>query len=304
MKIEACQYPDWWRGIDFREAVLRERLYEKAGRFNALNRNKRGVTLDLTTPEGVVALKALVAGADAVVENYAAGVLEKLGLDYPRLREVNPSLVMLSMCAFGAQGPWRDCRAYGSTLEHASGLPSLAGRPDDPPVMGHIAFGDATGGLNGAVALLIALLHREATGEGQHIDLAQVECMMPMAAPAMLVCSATGAAPSRTGNRHLDFVPHGIFPTAGEDGWVAVAVSDDAMCAATLRAEVIGRADFFDIERWRNGVSGRTCSSRRLPTGPVRGMPTPSYDGIRRQRRRGGGGRATAARPVRRSASG
>jgi crotonobetainyl-CoA:carnitine CoA-transferase CaiB-like acyl-CoA transferase len=241
VKVEACQYPDWWRGVDFREPALSEKRHEKAGRFNALNRNKRGVTLDLTTAEGVAALKGLVGGAAAVVENYAAGVLEKLGLDYPRLSAVNPSLVMLSMCAFGSQGPWRDCRAYGSTLEHASGLPSVNGRAEDPPVMGHIAFGDATGGLNGAAALLVALLHRDAAGEGQHIDLAQVECMLPMAAPAMMVCSATGAPPPRTGNRHPDFVPHGVFPAAGGDAWVVVAVTDDAMWRRCAHA--IGRAD-------------------------------------------------------------
>jgi crotonobetainyl-CoA:carnitine CoA-transferase CaiB-like acyl-CoA transferase len=245
VKVEACQYPDWWRGVDFRESALSEKRHEKAGRFNALNRNKRGITLDLTTPEGTAALKGLVAGADAVVENYAAGVLEKLGLDYPRLRAVNPSLVMLSMCAFGNEGPWRDCRAYGSTLEHASGLPSVVGRPDDPPVMGHIAYGDATGGQNGAAALLVALLHRDATGEGQHIDLSQVECMLPMAAPAMIVCSATGTPPPRTGARHPDFVPHGCFPAAGSDAWVVVAVTDDAMWQRCAHA--IGRDDLADM---------------------------------------------------------
>jgi crotonobetainyl-CoA:carnitine CoA-transferase CaiB-like acyl-CoA transferase len=241
IKVEACQYPDWWRGIDNREVVLRERLYEKAGRFNALNRNKRGITLDLTRTEGIDALKALVARADAVVENYAAGVLEKLGLGYSIFRTLNPSLVMLSMCAFGASSPWRECRAYGSTLEHASGLPNLAGRDGDPPVMGHIAFGDATGGLNGAVALLVALLHRAATGAGQHIDLSQVECMLPMAGPALMFCSAAGSPPPRSGNRHPDHVPHGIFSAAGEDRWIAIAVTDDAMWQRCAHA--IGRPD-------------------------------------------------------------
>ncbi len=244
VKIEACQYPDWWRGVDFRPHVLEQRLYEKSGRFNALNRNKRGVTLDLTTPEGVAAVKQLVVGADAVVENYAAGVLEKLGLDYAALRAVNPGIVMLSMCAFGSTSAWSDCRAYGSTLEHASGLPSLAGRPGDPPVMGHIAFGDATGGLNGAAALLIALLHRDATGEGQHIDLAQVECMLAMTGPAM-IASAAGTPVPRLGNRHADLVPHGCFPCAGTDAWVCVAIADDAMWQRC--AVAIGRDDLATL---------------------------------------------------------
>ncbi len=245
VKVEACAYADWWRGVDNRPEAAAQRMYEKTGRFNALNRNKLGITLDLTHPDGVAALKALVAGADAVVENYAADVLPKLGLDYARLREVNPTLVMASMCAFGSTGPWRDCRAYGSTLEHASGLPSTAGRPGDPPVMGHIAYGDATGGLNGAAALLVALLHRKRTGEGQHIDLSQVECMLPMAGPAILACSA-GQTPPRTGNRHPDHAPHGIFPCAEKDSWLAVTVTDDAMWQAC--AHIIGRPDLASLD--------------------------------------------------------
>jgi crotonobetainyl-CoA:carnitine CoA-transferase CaiB-like acyl-CoA transferase len=249
VKIEACQYPDWWRGVDFRPQVLADRLYEKAGRFNALNRNKRGITLDLTTSEGVAAARALVAGADAVIENYAAGVLEKLGLDYAALSAVNPSIVMLSMCAYGASSRWRDCRAYGSTLEHGSGLPHIAGRPEDPPTMGHIAYGDATGGLNGAAALLVGLLHRNASGEGQHIDLSQIECMLPMAGPALLAFAA-GEPPPRSGSRHPDMAPHGHFPCAEPDTWLTVCILDDAMwqrCAATIgRPELAGHATLAD----------------------------------------------------------
>jgi crotonobetainyl-CoA:carnitine CoA-transferase CaiB-like acyl-CoA transferase len=107
--------------------------------------------------------------------------------------------------------------------------------------MGHVAHGDATGGLNGAAALLVALLHRAATREGQHIDLAQVECMLPLAGPALLYCSATGETPLRSGNRHPDHVPHGIFAAAGEDRWIAVAVTDDAMWQRCTQA--IGRPD-------------------------------------------------------------
>ena len=187
-------------------------------------------------------------------------MLPKLGLDYARLRQVNPNLVMASMCAFGSTGPWRDCRAYGSTLEHASGLPTLAGRPHDPPVMGHIAYGDATGGLNAAAAVLVALLHRRQTGEGQHIDLSQVECMMAMAAPTMLLQSA-GQILERTGNRHPDHAPHGCFPCAGEDEWVVVTVLDDAMWQAC--AKTIGRPDLADDTMLRT-AAGRLADADRI----------------------------------------
>ena len=235
IKVEACQYPDWWRGVDNRPVVFEQRLYEKAGRFLMLNRNKRGITLDLTTAEGVRLVKQLVRDADGVIENYSTGVLPKLGLDYACLREVNPSLVMVSMSASGANSDWRELRAYGSTLEHGSGLPHLAGREGDPPVMGHIAFGDAVGGLHAASALLVALMHRRHTGIGQHVDLAQIECMLPFTAPAMMQQSAQGTLAPRSGNRHPDMAPHGCFPCAGDDAWVFVAIADDALWQACCR---------------------------------------------------------------------
>jgi crotonobetainyl-CoA:carnitine CoA-transferase CaiB-like acyl-CoA transferase len=141
------------------------------------------------------------------------------------------------MAAYGASGAWSDCRAYGSTLEQGSGLPSVCGRDGDPPVMSHIAHGDAVGGLNAACAMLVALRHRALTGEGQHVDIAQVECMLPFVAPWVAEQSANGRAGPRLGNRHPDHAPHGIYRCAGEDDWLLVAVTDDAawraLCVAT-----------------------------------------------------------------------
>lgn len=245
VKVEACQYPDWWRGVDPRPAFFAERQYEKDLRFGVLNRNKAGITLDLSAPEGAALLKRLVREADAVVENYAREVLPKLGLDYPALAAERPDLVMVSMPAFGGAGPWRDARAYGSTLEHASGLPSVSGEADWPPTTNQLAYGDPIGGLNAAAALLTALLHRRETGEGQHIDLAQVECMFPLVAPWILAQSATGSPGPRLGNRHPTMVPHGCFPCA-EAGWIAVAVADDVawqgLCRAIRRPDLAGDA--------------------------------------------------------------
>lgn len=247
IKVEACQYPDWWRGVDNRPAVVEQLLYEKTPRFNIMNRNKRDITLDLTDPRGAALLKRLVAGADAVVENYSAEVLPKLGLDYPRLREVNPCIVMVSMAAFGHASPWRDCRAYGSTLEHGSGLPSVAGYDGGPPVLNHLAYGDAVGGLNAASALLAALIHRKRTGVGQHIDLAQVECMLPFAAPWAIAQSANGNIGPRRGIRHPDFVPQGCFRCAGDDNWICVSVTSEAAWRAVC--QLVGRADLVGADR-------------------------------------------------------
>ncbi|MFH0300628.1 CoA transferase [Bradyrhizobium sp. 31Argb] len=255
IKIEAIQYPDWWRGVDRRPAYVLEQMYEKSVRYCIMNRNKRAITLDLTRPQGLNLAKRLLADADLVVDNYSVEVLPKLGLSYDVLRKLNPKLVMMSMSAFGAGSVHRDCRAYGSTLKQGSGLPSVVGDAGGPPVMSHTAFGDAVGGLNGCAAVLTALIHAKLTGEGQFIDLAQIECMMPFAAPWIIAHSIDGKPPTKYGNRHPDFVPHGCFRSAGEDNWIVIAVSSDAMWLRL--ATLLGRAD------WASDETLKTAAGRR-----------------------------------------
>jgi crotonobetainyl-CoA:carnitine CoA-transferase CaiB-like acyl-CoA transferase len=256
IKIEATQYPDWWRGVDKRPAYVLEQQYEKTIRYCIMNRNKRGITLDLTRPQGLALAKRLLADADLVVDNYSVEVLPKMGLGYDVLSKLNPKLVMMSMSAFGAGSVYRDCRAYGSTLEQGSGLPSVVGDPDGPPVMSHTAFGDAVGGLNGCASVLTALIHAKLTGKGQFIDLAQIECMMPFAAPWITAHSIDGKQSVKYGNRHPDFVPHGCFPCAGADNWIMVAVSSDVMWPRL--ATLLGRAD------WASDDALKTASGRRV----------------------------------------
>ena len=261
IKIEATQYPDWWRGVDRRPAYVLELMYEKSVCYCIMNLNKRGITLDLTRPQGLDLAKRLLADADLVVDNYSVEVLPKLGLGYEVLSKLNPKLVMMSMSAFGAGSVNRDCRAYGSTLEQGSGLPSVVGDPGGPPVMSHTAFGDAVGGLNGCVAALTALIHAKLTGKGQFIDLAQIECMMPFAAPWITAHSIDGQEPVKYGNRHPDFVPHGCFPCAGADNWIVVAVSSDAMWPKL--AKLLGRTDWA-TDAWLRTATGRRAIEREI----------------------------------------
>lgn len=240
IKVEGCAYPDWWRGQDYSPESMAGHLYEKRMWFNVLNRNKTGITLDLTRPEGADLLRRLVAGADAVIENYSQGVLPKLGLAFADLVKIKPDLVMVSMPAFGGSTAWRDVRAYGSTLEQGSGLPSVAGTDDLPPVMNHVAYGDPIGGMNAGAAALLALLHRKWTGQGQYVDLSQIECMFPLVAAWVIEQSVTGKV-VRRGNRHPLYAPNGVFPCAGTDRWIAIAVTSDANFAALCR--VIGLAN-------------------------------------------------------------
>ncbi|MBH5400747.1 CoA transferase [Bradyrhizobium sp. CNPSo 4010] len=255
IKIEAIQYPDWWRGLNRPAGYIADRMYEKAVRFCAMNRNKRGITLDLKQRRGIALAKRLLAGADIVVDNYSVDVLPKLGLGYDVLRRLNPRLVMMSMSAFGTDSLHRDCRAYGSTLEQGSGLPTVIGKAGDPPGMSHIAFGDAVGGLNGCAAVLVALNHARHTGKGQFIDLSQIECMMPFAAPWITAHSVSGMPPVRYGNRHPQFVPHGCFRCAGDDGWIMIGVTDENMWQRL--AVLIDRPD------WATDPSLNSVEARR-----------------------------------------
>lgn len=177
-----------------------------------------------------------------------------LGLGYEVLQTLNPRLVVISMTAFGADSVHRDCRAYGSTLEQGSGLPGVIGPPDGLPTMSRPAFGDPVGGLNGCAAVLIALIHARKSGRGQFIDLGQIECMIPFAAPWITVQS-TGTPAERYGNRHPQFVPHGCFQCAGDDSWIVVAATDPSMWQRL--ALLIGRPD------WAEDLSLRAAESRR-----------------------------------------
>ncbi|MCK1682822.1 CoA transferase [Bradyrhizobium sp. 147] len=263
IKIEAVQYPDWWRGVDRSPAYVQSQMYEKTLRFCIMNRNKCGITIDLTRSRGCALAKGLVAKADIVVDNYSVGVLPRFGLGYDVLKSLNPRLVMVSMSAFGTNSINRECRAYGSTLEQGSGYPGVVGGPDGPPVMSHTAFGDPVGGLNGCAAVLIAMVHARSTGQGQFIDLAQVECMIPFAAPWITLQSIGGAAPKRYGNRHPQFVPHGCFRCAGEDNWIVIAVTDPDMWRRL--ASIIGRPDWA-ADASLNSAEARRCVENEIET--------------------------------------
>ena len=227
IKVESCERFDWWRSWEATQAWIADNGAEKSPQYLYVNRNKQDITLDLENPRGRELLLQLVATADALVENYSGGVLPKLKLDYSYLIEANPSLVMVSMPAFGSTGPWSQFRAYGSTVEHSSGLPHLVGDPEEAPTMQHVAFGDAVGGLNGTAAILTALWHKRRSGEGQFVDLSQVECLFPLAAPGILHQSVYGQSPRRSGNKHPDHAPHGVYPCEGDDAWVVIQVTDE-----------------------------------------------------------------------------
>ncbi len=244
IKIEAGRYPDWWRLVDWSPEAIERGQYEESLQFSALNRAKQSVSLDLTAEEGQRLAKTLVANADVVVENHAAGVMDRLGLGYEALSAGHRELVMLSISAFGGGNAWSDTRAYGSVLDQGSGLPNFVGEENWPPMMAHVAYGDPIGGIYGAASLLTAIFHQRRSGRGQWINNSPIEAMLPFTTPALLARQATGHEPVRLGNRHPVLVPHGCFQCRGENRWIAVAVADGPSWKAL--ADIIGRQDLRD----------------------------------------------------------
>ncbi len=199
----------------------------RSGYFNQYNQGKRSLALDLKQPESLDIAKRLVAASDVVCENFASGVIDRLGLGYDVLRQVNPRIIMISLSGYGLGGPESEFVSYGPAQVPLSGMSSLTGYADWPPMHVGISYGDPTAGLHGAFAVLAALVHREKTGEGQFIDLSQTETMIALLAEGVLDYAMNGTQPERSGNRDPHLAPHGVFRCAGEQRWVSIAVRDD-----------------------------------------------------------------------------
>jgi crotonobetainyl-CoA:carnitine CoA-transferase CaiB-like acyl-CoA transferase len=260
VKIESVTHYDWWRGWEPPGAADPPE-YELKPVFNVMNRGKRGITLDLTTEAGRTHALALVAEADVVVENFAPGVMDKLGLGREALQGVRPGLVMVSMGAFGATGPWSFFRAYGSTVEQASGMPHANGHASWPPCLQHGAYGDPVAGVYGAVAALAALHGRDRLG-GAWVDLAQVECLFQLGAEQIVSAQRDGDPP-RIGSRSPSAAPRCVVAMPGDDEAVAVVVATTAQWQ--VLCVVLGRADWAADEQLAT-VEGRNSRGDEIET--------------------------------------
>ena len=224
--------------------------YNRAGRFVEYNRNKRDIAIDLKTVEGVEVLKSLVITADVVIENFSVGVTQRLGIDYEQLRSVKPDLVMISMPAFGTTGPDSGFVAFGPQQECLVGLAAITGYEPGFPMSTGVFYPDPTVALFAVSAILTALWHRDLTGEGQHIELAQREAVTFTAPEPLIELAETGKTPLPSANGHPEWSPHGCFRCAGDDNWIAVAVTSDQEWRSLLTG--IGRADLLEDERFSN----------------------------------------------------
>jgi benzylsuccinate CoA-transferase BbsF subunit len=196
------------------------------------------VSLNLKHAEAQQLARDLIATCDVVIENFGPGVMEGLHLGWDDLRALKADLVMFSMPAAGLTGPLKEIRTYGLSLTSTTGLDSLTGYRDGPPIPVENAFSDPYNGIMGAFAILTALRHRDRTGQGQHIDYSQQEAVMQMVGPAFMDYAMNGRSAGPIGNRHPRdaAAPHGVFPCAGEDRWISIAVTSDEMWRSLVAA--------------------------------------------------------------------
>ena len=210
------------------------------GQRHNWNAGKRSISLDMKTPQGVAIAKRWVAVSDVVAENFSGRVMAGWGMDYQSIRRVKPDLIMLSMSGFGRTGPWKDRVSYGQTLQAWSGFTELTGFPNNDPCGPASAYSDAVAGMAGAQAVLLALIHRARTGQGQWIDLSQFEALSSLLGTLVLDLSANGATSQvqRAGNRlpHGSGAPHGAYRCRGEDRWVAISALTDGQWESLTRA--------------------------------------------------------------------
>lgn len=298
IKVESRARPDMARTI-FGPRVGAEDI-NNSGYFNNFNRNKLGITLNMSRTEGRELFGRLVAISDGVLENFSAGVMRRWGFDYEGLRAMRPDIVYVSMAGLGHSGPYEHYQTFGPTVQALSGLTHQSGYPDLPPAGWGYSYMDHTGGYTGAIAMLQALFHRRRTGEGQHVDLSQVEAAVALTGTAILDYAVNGRRSTREGNRSAwpPMAPHGVYRCApqaddpiGDDDWVAIAAETEeqwqALAAvlgqdawlrdarfATLEARLAHQDELDEgIEAWTRGRSAqdaqRVLQDAGVPAGRV-----------------------------------
>jgi crotonobetainyl-CoA:carnitine CoA-transferase CaiB-like acyl-CoA transferase len=254
IKVESVKRPDYMRFASAKPPTEPD-WWEWGPLFHGVNVGKRGITLDLTAPEGVEVFEKLVKTADMLVENYTPRVMEQFGLGWDRLHEINEELIMVRMPAFGLSGPWKDRTGFAQTMECLTGMAWLTGFADGPPVLVRGAC-DPLAGMHSVIAGLLALIERDKSGGGRLAETVMVEAALNAAAEQVVEFGASGTVLKRDGNRGPVAAPQGVYPCTGDDEWVALAVADDHQWLALRRC--LGEPE------WSLGDELNTAAGRRL----------------------------------------
>jgi crotonobetainyl-CoA:carnitine CoA-transferase CaiB-like acyl-CoA transferase len=238
------------RGDDTRDWGLRVGKTETAY-FNSVNRNKRSVAIDLQTPEGQQIVRELVKKSDVLIQNFKYGGIDKLGLGYEALREINPGLVYCSISGYDRTGPEAARPGYDLVVQGEAGLMAINGEADQPPLKFGVAAVDLFTGMYSAQAILAALFERQKTGKGRHVEMALFDCGLMITAYYGLEALLLGEDPPRFGNAHPSIVPYGVFDA--EDGPLVITVGNNSQFARFC-TDVIERPDLAADERFKTNI--------------------------------------------------
>lgn len=262
---------------------------KSAAYFYATNRGKRSITCDFRSPEGQEVVRRLIGDADVVIENFKVGGLEKYGLDYASLHKINPRLVYCSITGFGQTGPYAHRAGYDFIIQGMAGLMSVTGEPDGQPQKVGVAVTDVFTGVYAATAILAALLQRNTTGLGQHIDMALMDVATSIMANQSMNYLVSGKAPGKMGNAHPNLAPYAVFDCA--DGWIILATGNDAqyrrLCAILALDDMAEAAAYLTnadrianrveltrritaaTKTWSKADLLDACEAQGVPAGPI-----------------------------------
>jgi benzylsuccinate CoA-transferase BbsF subunit len=251
---------------------------DASGYWANCNRDKLAMTLNLKRPGAREVALDLAATSDVLVESFTPGFLASVGLSYDDVRAVNPSIIMMSCSMEGAWGPHAQYRGFGLTLQSAAGITHFTSWPDRAPVGTGVAYTDWFATNIAALALLVALDHRDRTGEGQYIDLSQLEaCMWALDAELFRV-AADGSERPPLGNRHPAMAPHGVFPCRGDEAWIAIAIRHDRDWAALARVIAEPWCDDPALATLDGDDLAARLQAAGVPAYPVRDMAGVAHD--------------------------
>ena len=257
IRLESVARLESYRSDSVYQNDISGEFWNKGANFYEQNRNKLGVTLDLSKPEGLQVLRNLVSIADVFSENFTPRVIKNFGLEYEDLRKIKPDIIMVSSTGYGFYGPWSNFGATGPATEGAAGLAYQTGYLGGGPVMAEIPYTDYTSGEHTVFAVMAALMHRLRTGEGQFVDISQTQATSSTIPEVLMDFSVNGRSGQRIGNQDTVMSPHGCYPCRGDDRWITIAVATDEEWQAVCR--VLGQngwaADprFEDsLSRWKN----------------------------------------------------